>query len=126
MDIDTWKWTSLDSIPSALGSDLVLSPEELPTVGCFLGSSNWYVMTTSRVVGHNDLGPFEFDPRAAVSWHWGDFKGLGFVELEVLKVTLGDEHYVELTYETGKAAMAPIYYERFWAIKYPVLDRLAV
>lgn len=26
--------------------------------------------------------------------------------------------------ETGYASMAPIYYERFWDIKYPMLDEL--
>jgi hypothetical protein len=29
-----------------------------------------------------------------------------------------------LQYETGRASMAPIYYIRYWKIKYPILDKL--
>ena len=37
---------------------------------------------------------------------------------------LADGATVSLEYETGKASMAPIYYFRYWKIKYPVLDML--
>jgi len=29
-----------------------------------------------------------------------------------------------LQYETGRASMAPIYYFRYWSIKYPILGKL--
>src|SRR5687768_8556107 len=98
MDPDTWKWTLIDSLSPALGNELVLSSGEIPIVSCYLGTNSWYAMTTSRVAGHNDLGPYEFDPRAVASWQWGDFKGSGLAELEVLKAKLQDERCIELTY----------------------------
>jgi hypothetical protein len=32
--------------------------------------------------------------------------------------------HIRVAYETGPAAMGPLYYERFWTTKYPVLDKL--
>jgi len=126
MDVDTWKWTYLDNVPSPLSDDVRLLPEELPIVSCCLGSDHWYVMTTSRVIGCHESARFDFDPRSVVHWQWRDFKGVGFAEIEIARARLRDERCIDFSFETGKASMAPIYYERFWTIKYPIVDKLTV
>jgi hypothetical protein len=49
---------------------------------------------------------------------------MGRSEVETAILALNDGTHIRIPYETGYASMAPIYYERFWAIEYPVLDKL--
>jgi hypothetical protein len=44
------------------------------------------------------------------------------IEVMTLKTSSGAE--VKLEFETSKASMAPIYYIKYWARKYPILDKL--
>jgi hypothetical protein len=55
---------------------------------------------------------------------FGNFKGHGGKQTEVMTLVLADGREVRLEYETSLASMAPIYYLRYWKVKYPVLDML--
>ena len=53
----------------------------------------------------------------------GDFKHMGRSEVETATLALADGTHIRVPYETGYASMAPLYYERFWIIKHPVLEK---
>jgi hypothetical protein len=44
--------------------------------------------------------------------------------VETATLALADGTHIRVPYETGYASMAPICYQRFWDIKYPVLHKL--
>jgi hypothetical protein len=126
MDAGQWKWTRLDEIPAVLHGHVTLVAEELPIVSCYLSEVSWYLMTTFRVIGAHRQNHFDFNPLSVAHWKWGDFKGIDKSETGVLRADLGAAGICEVAYETGKASMAPIHYERFWQIKYPIVHKLAV
>jgi len=82
------------------------------------------VMTSSRVLGVFQGSRFNVSPLDVSQWRWGDFKHAGRSEVETATLALANGTHIKIPYETGPAAMAPIYYERFWTIQYPVLDKL--
>ena len=43
---------------------------------------------------------------------------------ELMRLRLANGRVLELEYETGPASMAPIYYFRYWTVKYPILAKL--
>lgn len=126
MDVPQWKWTRLDEVPAVLDGHVTLATEELPIVSCYLSEVSWYLMTTARVIGVHRQNHFDFSPISVAHWNWGDFKGHDKSETGTLRADLGAAGICEIAYETGKASMAPIYYERFWQIKYPIVHKLAV
>jgi len=86
---------------------------------------SWYTLTTERVIGvfgshavrerANDIETVDF----------GNFKGYGDRFTEIMTLSLGDNKKYRLEYETGSASMAPIYYFKFWDIKFPIIDKLS-
>ena len=121
-----WLYTEVDRLHAPIGDDIQLEKEEHPLVSFFLDSSNWWVMTTGRCVGVTSGERFSVNPVTATQWIWGNFKHQGRAELETVRVTRDDGTSVDFLYETGYASMAPIHYQRFWELKYPILHKLAV
>jgi hypothetical protein len=119
-----WRFTSLDALPERLVRIVPLDPQELPIVTCFIDAQRWYAMTTARIFGVFSGSRFNCNPLEVTQWRWADFKHAGRSEVETATFALSTGTHIRFAYETGPAAMAPIHYERFWTIKYPVLDKL--
>jgi len=120
-----WQYTRLGSLHQELSCLAEFGAEELPVVSCFVHPACWYVLTSRRTFGINST-PFEVSPLDVERWDWGDFKHRGRSELEEVCIVLKDGNTITAIYEAGPASMAPIYYDRFWHFKYPVLDKLVV
>lgn len=119
-----WRFTCLGALPERLVRIVPLDTREQPIVCCFVDAQRWYAMTTARIFGVLRGSRFDCAPLDITQWRWGDFKHAGRSEVETATLSLANGSHVRLAYETGPAAMAPIYYERFWKIKYPALDKL--
>ena len=119
-----WRYTRVDTLTAQLARIARLDTNEKPIVSCFIDAQRWYVMTTARVFGVVRGSQFDFSPLDVTQWRWGDFKHAGRAEVEVATFSLKDGTHLRVPYETGPAAMAPIYYERFWTSQYPILDKL--
>jgi hypothetical protein len=119
-----WRFTRLDALPERLARIVQPDVDELPVVSCFIDAQRWFVMTTARVFGLAHGARFSCSPLEVTQWRWGDFKRRGRAEVEVATLSLANGTHLRMPYETGLAAMAPIYYERFWTLKYPALDKL--
>jgi hypothetical protein len=124
MDPPTWRYTLLgDAHPEVRGrAELELG--ELPVVSFFLLAECWYVLTTRRVVGTYSGRRVKAATLDVLKTRFDNFKGYGGAELEVMTLRLPDGVEAELQYETDRASMGPIYYFRYWKIKYPILDKL--
>jgi len=119
-----WRFTVLDALAQRLERIVQLEVGERAVVACFIDAQRWYVMTSRRVFGVLQGSRFTCAPLDVTRWQWGDFKHMGRSEVETATLALKDGTHIRVPYETGHAAMGPIYYERFWGIKYPVLDKL--
>ena len=119
-----WRFTCLDALRERLARIVHLDADERPIVSCFVDAQRWYVMTTARVFGVLRGSQFSCSPLEVKQWRWGDFKHAGRAEVETATFALANGTHIKVPYETGPAAMGPIYYERFWTIKYPVLDKV--
>ena len=118
-----WRYTSLEDMHKPLQSVVTLEPNELPIVSCHIDSERWYVMTTARIRVCNEDLRSSIDPLERVRSDWRKFKDLDPPQIGMATITLKDGSSINLPYGTGVASMAPIYYERFWFIKYPALDK---
>ena len=119
-----WRFTVLDALAQRLARIVQLDTDERAIVTCFVDAQRWYAMTTARVFGIYQGSKFNCSPLDVRQWRWGDFKHAGRSEVEVATLALANGTHTKVSYETGPAAMGPIYYERFWTIKYPLLERL--
>ena len=124
MDPPTWRYTLVgDAHPDVL-SRAELESGELPLVSFLISEASWYVFTTRRVVGEYSGRHVKLAALDVLEDRFGNFKGYRGAELEVMTLRLAGGEEAELQYETGRASMAPIYYFRYWKIKYPILDKL--
>jgi hypothetical protein len=119
-----WRFTVIDALGQRLDRIVQLNPDERAIIACFVDAQRWYVMTSSRVFGVLQGSRFNCSPLDVRQWRWGDFKHGGRSEVETATLALANGTHMRVPYETGPAAMGSIYYERFWSIKYPVLDKL--
>jgi hypothetical protein len=124
MDPATWRFTLIGTVHPAVSERITMQEGELPLVSCFFSDANWYLFTTRRMLGSYRSQQVAVVPTEIVEEKFGNFKGYRGEETNLLTLTLPDGRTMQLEYETGKASMAPIYYVRFWKIKYPVLDKL--
>ena len=120
-----WRWTAVDRLHEEITLFAKLDADELPIVSCYVDEKTWYVMTTSQIRGAHNSHLFNVSPLNIKDWHWGNFKRR-VPQLDYACFMLNSGSRIEMMYEAGPAAMAPIYYERFWYVKYPVLHKLAV
>lgn len=125
MNAPNWRYTKLDELHPDLPAAFALEADERALVTFLMDASHWYVMTTGRVLGAND-GLIAFRPLEVTSAKWGNFKyGTEDATTEA-RFDLVDGRTVRLVYEVGYASMAPIYYDRFWNLQYPILGKLAL
>jgi hypothetical protein len=124
MNPDTWRFTLIGDAHPDVIMRARLEPDEVPVVSFCLGPESWYLFSTRRVLGcygSKDVEVAALDVRES---RFGDFKGSHGAELELMHLRLDSGLDAVLQYETWNASMAPIYYFRYWRVKYPVLDKL--
>jgi hypothetical protein len=121
MKQSNWRFTQLEVVHDALARLIQLDPGELCVVSCFIDGQRWYVMTTTRIFGIYRGSRFAFSPLQVRKCTWGDFKQEGRVQIELAELQLIGGEKITLAYEAGFAAIAPIYYERFWHTRFPAL-----
>jgi hypothetical protein len=119
-----WRYTLLGAALAEVSSRAELEPGELPLVSFFLSEASWYLLTTRRVVGAYSGRRVSVSALDVGEDRFGDFKGHSGAAVDVMTLRLASAEDIALQYETGLASMAPIYYFRFWKIKYPILDKL--
>jgi hypothetical protein len=120
----TWRFTLIGEIHPIVAEQIVMQESELPVVSSFISEVSWYLFTTRRILGSYGGQRYEAAPADLLDQHFGNFKGYGHEETNVMRLTFPGDREVQLEYETGKASMAPIHYMQFWKLKYPVLDKL--
>lgn len=124
MEPATWRQTRVgEAQPEAL-SLFILQTSESPLIGFFLSPESWYVFTTRRVVGAYAGRFVDVAALDVLGNRFGEFKGHRGEELNAMTLRFADGGEADLQYETGLAAMAPIYYLRYWTAKYPILHKL--
>jgi len=124
MDPPTWQWTLVGAAHPEVLARVELEPCELPLVSFSVSNATWYLLTTRRVLGHHSGRRVRVGALDVLENNFGDFKGHGGAKLQVMTLRLAGGREAALQYETGRASMAPIYYFRYWTIKYPILDKL--
>ncbi len=118
-----WLYTHVGDAPQEVLSRVELQAGEAPLVSFFLSSESWYLLSTRRIIGASAGLMVSVNSLDVVDERFGDFKGRSGVTVEVMFLRLSSGLTVELQYETGRAAMAPMYYFTFWRMKYPILHK---
>ncbi len=124
MEPPTWRYTVVGDAQPEVLARAELQPGESALVGFFLSVESWYLFTTRRVLGAHAGREVAAAALDVLEDRFGNFKGYGGTGLEVMTLRQAGGVETTLQYETGRASMAPIYYFRYWRIKYPVLDKL--
>lgn len=115
-----WEWTILDSVHELVGRQIVLQDGEYPIISFCAGADDWTLTTTHRMVGSVDAERAEIDRENFSTTDFGNFKqDLDSPRIVQAKINLRGKSQTFL-YESGYASMAPIYYFRFWKLKWPV------
>ena len=124
MDPTSWRFTVVGDAHPGVSAHAGVGAEESPLVSFFLSEASWSVLSTRRVIGSYSGREVAVAALDVLEDHFGDFKGYGGAQVEVMTLRLASGLEACLQYETGGAAMAPIYYFRYWKLKYPILDKL--
>lgn len=124
MDPSSWRWTRLGEPHPEVLRFVRLQVGELSIVSFFRSEVSWYLFTSRRILGWFSGQVVAIAALDVVKDHFGNFKGYGGRETEVMILQLSDGAEVSLEYETAKASMAPIYYMMYWQRKYSILDKL--
>jgi hypothetical protein len=123
---EQWLYTRLLHLHDEMKCVVALEPSECVIVSCYTGRHHWFAMTSARMILCNNNQRFVANPRDVKRWRWGDFKTDAEPRIGTARIDLRDGTSFSFQYETGYASMAPIYYERFWSVKYPALHNLDV
>jgi hypothetical protein len=116
-----WEWTILDAVHEVITRETALGEDEYPIVSFCAGPNDWTLMTTHRMAGstaghRNEIRSDDFG-----ATDFGNFKqDLDSPRITRAIIEAGGRTQTFL-YESGYASMAPIYYFRFWTLKWPVL-----
>jgi hypothetical protein len=105
---------------------VAFEPRECLIVSCYIDGSHWFAMTSARMISCYNDETVVANPIDVKRWVWGDFKTGLEPRIGTARIDLKVETSFSLPYETGYASMAPIYYARFWSVKYPVLAKLDI
>ena len=124
MDPMSWRFTLVGDAHPEVSARARLGVEERPLVSFFLSEASWYLLSTRRVLGSYSGREVAVAALDVLEDHFCDFKGHGGAQVEVMTLRLASGLDSCLQYETGRAAMAPIYYFGYWKTKYPILDKL--
>lgn len=121
-DPTAWRWTRLGEPDPEVLAIVHLHAGELPVVSFFRSAASWYLFTTRRILGSHLGNAVEVGALEIAKDGFGNFKGHGGRETEVMTLQSYNGSEMSLEYETFTASMAPIYYMMYWKRKYPVLD----
>jgi hypothetical protein len=124
MDPMLWRFTLVGNAHPGVLARTGLGAEESPLVSFFLSEASWYVLSTRRVFGSYSSREIAVAALDVLEADFGDFKGFRGARVEVMTLRQASGLDACLQYETGRAAMAPIHYFRYWKLKYPILDKL--
>lgn len=124
MKLEAWRYTRLNDHHNKLVEHLDSGDGELPVVTSYVSEQSWYILSTRRVISFVNGKRGDVPASETETSGYGNFKGYGNQRTE--RMTLQSQHLpaASLEFETGYASMAPIYYFRFWAIRYPIIDKL--
>jgi hypothetical protein len=126
MHEEKWRYTRLLSIHATPKSNVSFESNEVPIVSCEIAPASWYLMTSRRLIASCNHLSFEVNPLDIEDWNWGDFKTDLNLQIGDAKISVRNAGDRSFQYETGWASMAPIYYARFWLVKFPVLPKLDI
>lgn len=124
MNEEKWACTRLGVVDPRMAEGARLDPGELPVVSSYLSDVSWSVLTSRRVIGAYFTHRVEVETKTVSATGFGNFKGYGGKGVEVLTMNCGDDREMRIEYETGAAAMAAMYYFKFWELKVPHLAAL--
>jgi hypothetical protein len=124
MDSSSWRWTRLGEPHPEVLRFVRLKVGELSIVSFFRSEVSWYLFTSRRILGWFSGQAVAVAALDVVQDRFGNFKGSGGRETEVMILQVSDGSEVSLEYEPAEASMAPIYYMMYWQRKYPILDKL--
>jgi hypothetical protein len=124
MNPEAWRWTRLGEAHPEVLAFVQLQVGELPIVSFFRSDASWYLFTTRRILGCFSGQFIEAAALDVAKDRFGNFKGHGAQETEVMTLQLFNGSMLSLEYETFTASMAPIYYMMYWRRKYPILNKL--
>ena len=109
MHIDQWRWTKVGKIHQELDSVVQLLEAELPLVSYYASHASWYVVSTRRVLWCFRGATHAIPAHQISESKFGNFKGHGGLEREIMVLVIADGRKLELEYETGYASMGAIY-----------------
>ncbi|NLS90994.1 MAG: hypothetical protein GXX96_02255 [Planctomycetaceae bacterium] len=120
---DEWTYTRISNHHGEIIEQLDKATGERAVVTAMTGDTNWYALTTRRIVGEFDCRRFDVSAHLVAAYDFGrNPKGYGEVQFGVATITGVDGVQTCLEFETGRAWMAPEYYFSWWIRKYPRLD----
>lgn len=112
--------TILDDIHPSIRPNVQLDEDEFPVASFFAGDGDWTLYTTNHLIGEID-GARTCTKRSDFgSCDFGDFKqdlDSACVKRATMSCLSNRVHFL---YESGYASMVPIYYFKFWSLKWPV------
>ena len=98
---------------------------ELAIVTARTTGSNWYALTSRRIIGETDNAAFDVSADRITDCDFGrNPKGYNDEQFGIATITHREGMPVQMEYETGGAWMAPEYYMLWWIRKYSILDVL--
>jgi len=119
MHEDSWEMTLLDRCHDFTVSIFPLDEGEYPLIS-FLAGGDWTLYTTHRLIGEISGKRVEIDRTDFGSDDFGNFKQ-DLDSPQVTEASIRTKNGLQkFLYESGYASMAPIYYFRFWSIKWPI------
>ena len=120
-----WLFTRITNHHESVVRHIDASAGELAVVTAKTAESNWYALTTRRMIGVLDGVNFDIAADKITRCDFGqNAKGHGGVQLATANVTLSGGKSMNFEFETGRAWMAPECYTSWWVRKYAIFDSL--
>ncbi|WP_050030014.1 hypothetical protein [Verrucomicrobium sp. BvORR034] len=132
MHVERWESTTIGASRLHYPAQVDLQSGEIPIVTGIFSNEDWYIWTTRRLlssfagsmtqmpadeIAGGEFGNFKYGPSGEVSSPL-----IGGLNVAALRSKSGA--VLKMTYETGYAAMAPIYCLSYWLQKHPIMERL--
>jgi len=122
---ENWTNTRIENYHEFITKHLDASSGELAIVTAKTLASNWYALTSRRIIGQFENASFDIPAERITKGNFGpNAKGFRDVKIEVATISHLDGPPISLEFETGRAWMAPEYYISWWIRKFPILDVL--
>ena len=123
MNPELWCYTRIENHHEEVLHAYTASGGERAIVTAATSNGNWYALTSRRLVGVSNDGPFDVAAHLMTGCDFGgNPKGYKVIELSVATVFESGVAAATFEFETGKAWMAPEYYVSWWIRKFPILD----